>query len=774
MFLTALVGISAHAADVPATNHWRIFTQMDGLPENACLSVTPGSSGNVLLRHPQLATVTEFDGYGFTSIPDPKNYRSRVYESPGGQLWTVAREGVQEFRDGAWIIHPVPQVAEYFRRGNTNEIRLQPIRQGRVLIFLPQEELQLTTDDAAQIQIESLTHTSETSSPNPVSTPSDCPNVGQVSDVQTGADGTVWVATSNGLLRRSRELWESTTPPSATDIVSNPQPSDLKSDAPPGEWTVAFKSSNGDEWFGGEHGMARLRQGVFRFFLSSNQLGPEEVFAFTEAPDGRFWCGTTHKVWEFDGRNWLISRGGFERVNALHCTRDGTLWIATSEGVHRQVQAVWIANGVEDGLPSPDVLGVHELVSGGIAVETSHGWSAFHPENDITAPLTSISSDETRYPEDAVIRLTFGGRDKWDQTTSGRLLFSYRLDARDWSPFQDTHEVTFTDLKVGRHYFQVRAMDRAGNIDQKRARLDINVLVPWYRETRLVFILAGALVVALFFAGLAFNRHRKLQSSYKEIERQVAERTHQLELANRELLHSQKMNALGALSAGIAHDFNNILSIIKGSAQIIEDNTDNPEKIRVRVDRIKTVVQQGAEVVDAMLGFSRSTDEPPAPCDLNLVVDETRKLLGDRFLREVEVSFERGEGIREISIRRDFVQQILLNFIFNAAESMSGRKQIKLATRLAEKLPDELFLSPAAAGQYVFISVSDIGSGIAPEIKSRIFEPFFTTKALSTKRGTGLGLSMVYELAKKLEAGLALESTVGKGSRFTLILGVRK
>jgi len=461
-------------------------------------------------------------------------------------------------------------------------------------------------------------------------------------------------------------------------------------------------------------------------------------------------------------------------VNALHCTRDGTLWIATSEGVHRQTQTVWIANGVEDGLPSPDVRGVYELVTGGMVVETPNGWSAFHPENDIAAPQTSIASDETRYPEDAIIRLEFGGRDKWKQTTSDRLLFSYRLDARDWSPFQETREVTFTDLKVGRHYFQVRAMDRAGNIDQKRARLELNVLVPWYRETRLVFILTGALVVAIFFAGLAFNRHRKLQASYKEIERQVAERTHQLELANRELLHSQKMNALGALSAGIAHDFNNILSIIKGSAQIIEDNTDNPDKIRVRVDRIKTVVQQGAEVVDAMLGFSRSTDEPPAPCDLNLVVDETRKLLGDRFLREVEVHFERGNGIPEISIRRDFVQQILLNLIFNAAESMSGGKQITLATRLAEKLPAELFLSPAVAQQYVFISVSDIGSGIAPEIKSRIFEPFFTTKALSTKRGTGLGLSMVYELAKKLEAGLAVESEVGKGSTFTLILPAKR
>ena len=85
----------------------------------------------------------------------------------------------------------------------------------------------------------------------------------------------------------------------------------------------------------------------------------------------------------------------------------------------------------------------------------------------------------------------------------------------------------------------------------------------------------------------------------------MAERTRELEVASRELFHSQKMNALGTLAAGIAHDFNNILSIIKGSAQIIEDNLENQDKVRTRVDRIKTVVEQGAGIVKAMLGFSR-------------------------------------------------------------------------------------------------------------------------------------------------------------------------
>jgi len=278
----------------------------------------------------------------------------------------------------------------------------------------------------------------------------------------------------------------------------------------------------------------------------------------------------------------------------------------------------------------------------------------------------------------------------------------------------------------------------------------------------------------MFFGVIALNRHRQLVLSHAEVERKVAERTRELEVATRELIHSQKMSALGTLAAGIAHDFNNILSIIKGSAQIIEDNLDAPQKILTRVDRIKTVVQQGAEIVDAMLGFSRGSNALPATCDINTVVAGTTQLLGDRFLREVDVKFERGENLPELLAPREFIQQILLNFIFNAAEAMSGRKEITLSTRLTEKLPADIFLAPAPSSSFVLVSVRDIGNGMTPEIVSRIFEPFFTTKGLSIRRGAGLGLSMAYELAKKMQAGLAVQSAPGSGSTFTLILPVSR
>ena len=252
-----------------------------------------------------------------------------------------------------------------------------------------------------------------------------------------------------------------------------------------------------------------------------------------------------------------------------------------------------------------------------------------------------LGDKEKSIPEGGTITLSFSGQDRWNYTPRQRLLYSYRLSGRDWSPFQEERSVSFIDLPAGKQDLQVRAMDRNCNIDPTPARFEFVVVLPWYKESRLVLILFAGLAAALFFAGLAFNRHRQLVRSYAEVERKVAQRTQELEVANRQLLHSQKMNALGALAAGIAHDFNNILSIIKGSAQIIEDNLDNPGKVRTRVDRINTVVEQGAGIVKAMLGFSRESAEPPAPCDLNAVLDDTVKLLGDRFLREVQVTLER-------------------------------------------------------------------------------------------------------------------------------------
>ena len=549
-------------------------------------------------------------------------------------------------------------------------------------------------------------------------------------------------------------------------------------DPPPGAgFSTLLAARNGDLWLGGENGIAWYHNKKWRLFPVSDRDVPDPVICFAELPNERIWCATQKKLWEFDGQNWSPVSAGFINIHDLWCSRDGSVWVADDAGMHRFSKNVWIGNSREEGLPDAAVLGIFEDQRGRVWAGTPHGVSLYHPDADLDPPQTFIQAQadsKTRFREGNPITLAFGGQDKWKFPPRERLLFSWRLDERDWSAFQPSDSTSFTNLAAGGHYFQVRAMDRNGNIDPKPALLGFVVTVPWYKELRLVFIAVTGVALALFFAALALNRHRQLLRSYAEVEKKVAERTRELEIASHELLHSQKMNALGTLAAGIAHDFNNILSIIKGSAQLIEEDPDNPQKVRTRVDRIKTVVEQGAGIVNAMLGFSRGAGEQPGPCDLNAVAADTIKLLGDRFLREVEVKNEPAPALPEVHASKNFIQQILLNIIFNAAEAMTTHRQVILSTQKLDRLPADLVLAPAPARTHVSVSVRDSGCGIAPENLPRIFEPFFTTKALSTRRGTGLGLSMVYELAKQMGAGLAVESTVGRGSTFTLILPVRE
>ena len=541
------------------------------------------------------------------------------------------------------------------------------------------------------------------------------------------------------------------------------------------EFSAFLQTQNGDLWLGGDGGVAWYHNKTWQ--MLSNNIALHAVVSFIETDEGKVWCATPDSIWEFSGQNWTPIHTGFDQINSIIRTQDGSIWVGSNGGLYRFIRGTWIENSIEEGLPNTTVRQVYEDPRGNLWVATARGLSLFHPEVDPDPPQTRIRKepDKDSIPVGAAMTLIFAGEDKWKYTPADRLLYSYRLDQHDWSQFVEANSVSYSDLAPGSHLFELRAMDRNGNVEARPARLAFIIAVPWYRETRLVIISTCGVIAALFFAGVAFNRHRKLLHSYAEVERKVAERTRELEITSRGLMHSQKMNALGTLAAGIAHDFNNILSIIKGSAQIIEDNLENSEKVRTRVDRIKTVVEQGAGIVKAMLGFSVGSGEEPAMCDTNSVASDTIRLLGDRFQRDAAVIFKPDPNLPQTPAVKEFVQQILLNFIFNAAEAEAAvkKKEIILTTGRVRQLPENLALTPAVAPEYVTISVQDFGCGIPSQNLPRIFEPFFTTKALSARRGTGLGLSMVYELAKKMQAGLSVESTANTGSTFTLILPVK-
>ncbi len=272
---------------------------------------------------------------------------------------------------------------------------------------------------------------------------------------------------------------------------------------------------------------------------------------------------------------------------------------------------------------------------------------------------------------------------------------------------------------------------------------------------------------------LTLRRHRLAIERFLAAEVKAAARHRELEVAKVELMHSQKMQALGTLATGIAHDFNNLLSVIRMSSKLIgREARANPE-IQEHVTDIEQAVLQGKSVVGSMLGYARGEEDADTPTDVNAVVENAVSLLSKEFLSGLTLTLALDRHAPLVAIGRGRIEQVLLNLIVNASEAMQGQGKLNIAVHTRSELPKLAYvLRPNTATRFVELRVTDSGPGIAPEIRARLFEPFFTTKRSGAKTGTGLGLSLVYSIAQQDGLGLSVDSEPGKGAAFALVIPV--
>ena len=293
----------------------------------------------------------------------------------------------------------------------------------------------------------------------------------------------------------------------------------------------------------------------------------------------------------------------------------------------------------------------------------------------------------------------------------------------------------------------------------------------WASPASAIMFGLACVTPATFFALWSLRRHRRLLHQFVQSEAAAQRRNRELEMAKIELMHGQKMNALGTLAAGIAHDFNNLLSVIRMSNQLIRRAGSGNPDVAEEVASIEEAVQQGKQVVGSMLGFSRKRIGDDGRCDLGEVVEETVSLLSREFLSGIELTLTLDRHAPAVQIGRGRIEQILLNLVVNAAEAMKGQGKLVIAVQPARPEPVENFvLRPRPGASLVELRVTDSGAGLAPKILPRIFEPFFTTKNSGSKQGTGLGLSMVYTIAEQAGLGIAVESMAGRGATFRILL----
>jgi two-component system cell cycle sensor histidine kinase/response regulator CckA len=236
-------------------------------------------------------------------------------------------------------------------------------------------------------------------------------------------------------------------------------------------------------------------------------------------------------------------------------------------------------------------------------------------------------------------------------------------------------------------------------------------------------------------------------------------------LLEQQLIHSQKMEAIGTLAGGIAHDFNNMLSVIIGYSDFLLMKLEKEDEMFKIIGEIKKSGQRASDVAQQLLAFSRKQVLKKSLINLNFVVTDMQKMLMRLIGEDISLETEFGENLHMIYADRVQVEQILMNLIINARDAMSLGGTVTIATE--NMLIDEQYCKEypyARPGEYVCLSVADTGIGLEDSTATRVFDPFFTTKEF----GTGLGLSVVYGIVKQHDGWINMSSEPGKGTKFNI------
>jgi len=243
----------------------------------------------------------------------------------------------------------------------------------------------------------------------------------------------------------------------------------------------------------------------------------------------------------------------------------------------------------------------------------------------------------------------------------------------------------------------------------------------------------------------------------------------------KQIIQSQKMESIGTMAGGIAHDFNNILYIIIGNTKLALNDVPEWNPAHFNLEEIKTASLRAKNVVRQLLSFIRKTEIKRRPLNIIPVIKDSLKFLRSTISLNIDIRQNIQDTADTVLADPTQIHQIMMNLCTNASQAMEedggildiGIQNIVLDENSASLLDPELI-----QGNYVNVTVSDTGHGIAPEIIERIFDPYFTTREVG--KGSGLGLSVVHGIVKSHKGAISVDSKLGKGTTFSVFFPVTK
>ncbi len=615
-----------------------------------------------------------------------------------------------------------------------------------------------------------------------------------VTRIYEDREGALWVLTINGGLNRFDR---------ATGTFENFYWYDK---LPVGTNNVAFEDSRGRLWIGNfNSGLLEFdrRTGRYTRLIDEKRgLAFNDVSDINEDSRGFLWVSTVRGLSRIDPDNFSVKNypinsilPGKSIVNSLDLKKAsaGKLLLELSDGI-----AVFDPRNL-DGNPYPPVVNIEKIAySDPTATDDTtfsqnrYGLNQFelpYNKNKITFNYVAIhfvSPQQNKY--------------------------TYRLENYDkhWVQAGAQRSVTYNNLSPGTYTFRVKAANSDGVWNNKGDSFVIIIRPPWW-QTWWAWMLWIILFVSAIYAFIAY-RSRKLLHDKKVLEHKVQLRTEEvmqqkeeiesqrdnlekafgeLKATQTQLIQSEKMASLGELTAGIAHEIQNPLNFVNNFSEVNKEmleelkaeskkpKAERDERLEVELindlieneEKINHHGKRADSIVKGMLEHSRSRSGQKEPTDINTMADEFIRLSyhglrskDKSFNAELVTNFD--TGLPKISVVQQDIGRVMLNLFNNAFYAVNQK-----AKTVGKDYKPEVTVTTSKENNQVIIKVKDNGIGIPDAIKDKIMQPFFTTKP--TGEGTGLGLSLTYDMVVKGHGGsIDVNSKEGEGSEFIIQLPV--